>query len=144
MINKMKNNYSKLNSGDENSLFYSSENKSGVQKTRKLSVLLKDNFRKFRRNNSVKLRSNYYKTDKKEKPQQTKLYSIRHDSLLNDLKKITPQINLKYKIELYEQKGRYSLVKKDEVLDESRYSGKNFLKQNYKDSYSYQTSLEQR
>ena len=33
MINKMKNNYAKLNSGDENSLFYSSENKSSVQKT---------------------------------------------------------------------------------------------------------------
>ena len=62
MINRMKNNYALLNAGDENSLFYSSENKSGVQKTKKLSILLKDNFRKFRRNNSAILKSNY-KTD---------------------------------------------------------------------------------
>ena len=143
MINKMKNNYALLNAGDESSLFYSSENISGVQKTKKLSTLLKDNFRKFRRNNSAILKSNY-KTDEKKKTQPTKLYSIKHNSLLNDLKKITPQINLKYKIELYEQKGRYSLVKKDEIIDEAKYSGKNFLKQNYKDSYCYKTCLDQR
>ena len=143
MINKMKNNYALLNAGDESSLFYSSENISGLQKTKKLSTLLKDNFRKFRRNNSAILKSNY-KTDEKKKTQPTKLYSIKHNSLLNDLKKITPQINLKYKIELYEQKGRYSLVKKDEIIDEAKYSGKNFLKQNYKDSYCYKTCLDQR
>ena len=143
MINKMKNNYALLNAGDESSLFYSSENISGVQKTKKLSTLLKDNFRKFRKNNSAILKSNY-KTDEKKKTQPTKLYSIKHNSLLNDLKKITPQINLKYKIELYEQKGRYSLVKKDEIIDEAKYSGKNFLKQNYKDSYCYKTCLDQR
>ena len=143
MINKMKNNYALLNAGDESSLFYSSENISGVQKTKKLSTLLKDNFRKFRRNNSAILKSNY-KTDEKKKTQPIKLYSIKHNSLLSDLKKITPQINLKYKIELYEQKGRYSLVKKDEIIDEAKYSGKNFLKQNYKDSYCYKTCLDQR
>jgi hypothetical protein len=31
----MKNNYSLLNKGDENSAFYSSENKSGLQKSKK-------------------------------------------------------------------------------------------------------------
>ena len=143
MINKMKSNYALLNAGDESSLFYSSENKSGIQKTKKLSILLKDNFRKFRRNNSAILKINY-KTDEKEKSQQNKLYSIKHNSLLNDLKKITPKINLQYKIELYEQKGRYSLIKKDEVIDEEKYSGKNFLKQNFKDSYCYKTCLDQR
>ena len=75
MINKMKSNYALLNAGDESSLFYSSENKSGIQTTKKLSILLKDNFRKFRMNNSAILKINY-KTDEKEKSQQNKLYSL--------------------------------------------------------------------
>ena len=137
----MKNNYALLNAGDENSVFYSPENKSGIEKTKKINNILRDNFRKVRRNHSAILISHKNKTNSKQKQ---KLYKVKHSSLLNEIKKITPQINLNYQIELYEQKGRYSLIKKDEIIDEEKYSGKNFLKNNYKDSYSYKSYLDLR
>ena len=140
-MNKVKNNYALLNAGDENSLFYSPENKSGIEKTKKINNILKDNFRKMRKNHSAILISRKNKTNSKQKQ---KLYKVKHSSLLNEIKKITPQMNLKYQIELYEQKGRYSLIKKDEIIDEEKYSGKNFLKSDYKDSYSYKTCLDLR
>jgi hypothetical protein len=135
-MSNAKNNYALLNSGDENSFFYSSENKSGLQKTRRISVILNQNFRQLRRNNSA-VEKSHAKHDLKNKKQKFILFRTKHSSVLNEIKKITPKINLDYKIELYEQKSRYSLVKKDEVIDEKKFSGKNFLKKNYKDSYSY-------
>lgn len=144
IIRKMKNNYALLNGGDENSFFYSRENKSGIQKTRKLSTILNENFRKFRRNNSVILRSPCIKTEFKKKVPNHKMYSIKHNSFLNDIRKINPKINLNYVIELYEKKGRYSLVKKDEIIYEDKYDGKDFLKQNFKNSFSYRPTLFQK
>ena len=138
----MKNNYSLLNKGDENSEFYSSENKSGIQKSKKIDYILKDNFRKFRKNNSAILKDN--RTDLKTSKRKYKLITIKHNSFLNDIKKITPKLNLQYEIEKYEQKGRYSLIKKDEIIDENKYNGKNFMKKDYKDSYSYKTCLDLR
>ena len=142
-MSNAKNNYALLNSGDENSFFYSSENKSGLQKTRRISVILNQNFRQLRRNNSA-VEKSHAKHDLKNKKQKFILFRTKHSSVLNEIKKITPKINLDYQIELYEQKSRYSLVKKDEVIDEKKFSGKNFLKKNYKDSYSYKTCLDLR
>jgi len=138
----MKNNYSLLNKGDENSEFYSSENKSGIQKSKKIDYILRDNFRKFRKNNSAILKDN--RTDLKTSKRKYKLITIKHNSFLNDIKKITPKLNLQYEIEKYEQKGRYSLIKKDEIIDENKYNEKNFMKKDYKDSYSYKTCLDLR
>ena len=131
----MKNNYGLLNAGNESSIIYDSEYKCSRQKS---NNILKYNFRKYRRNNSVILKSNHKKYSKKT------LITVKHNSLLNDIKKISPQINLKYQIELYEQKGRYSLIRKDEIIDEKKYSGKNFIKKNFKDSYRYRTCIAQR
>ena len=80
----------------------------------------------------------------KYKDQKLKLFKTKNSSLLNEITKISPKINLEYQIELYEQKGRYSLIRKDQVIDEKKFSGKNFLKKNYKDSYSYKTCLDLR
>ena len=144
IIRKMKSNYALLKGGDENSYFYSRENKSGIQKTRKLSTILNDNFKVFRRNNSVILKSPCIKTEFKKKVQNHKIYNIKHNSFLNDIRKINPKINLNYEIELYEKKGRYSLVKKDEIIYEDKYDGKDFLKQNFKNSFSYRPTLFQK
>ena len=138
----MKNNYSLLNKGDENSEFYSSENKSGIQKSKKIDYILKDNFRKFRKNNSAILKDN--RTDLKTSKRKYKLITIKHNSFLNDIKKITPKLNLQYEIEKDEQKGRYSVIKNDEIFDENKFNGKNFIKKDYKDSYSYKTCLDLR
>ena len=138
----MKNNYSLLNKGDENSEFYSSENKSGIQKSKKIDYILRDNFRKFRKNNSAILKDN--RTDLKTSKRKYKLITIKHNSFLNDIKKITPKLNLQYEIEKDEQKGRYSVIKNDEIFDENKFNGKNFIKKDYKDSYSYKTCLDLR
>lgn len=140
----MKNNYSLLNKGDENSNFYSSESKSGIQKTKKISFILKDNFRKYRRNNSLILDSRH-KTDlKKVSKKNNNLYKINHNSFINDIVKLSPKLKLQYDIELYEKKQRYSLLKKDELIDEKKYNGKYFIKKNYKTSYSYKICFNQR
>ena len=135
----MKNNYSLLNKGDENSAFYSSENKSELQKSKKIDYILKDKFRKFRKNNCAILKDN--RTNLKTSKRKSKLYTIKHNSFLNDIKKITPKLNLQYEIEKDEQKGRYSVIKNDEIFDENKFNGKNFIKKDYKDSYSYKTCL---
>ena len=139
MLSKVKNNYSLLNNGEENSAFDNLENKYETLKTKNLRYSLKDNFRNYRKNNSAKI---IYKFAKNLKPrkQKLKLFKNKNNSFL-DVIKISPKLNLEYKIELYDQKGRYSLINKDEIIDEKKYNGQHFIKQQYKDSYSYKTSL---
>ena len=139
MMNKMENNYSLLNAGEENSAFDNSEKKFEIKRNN-LRNSLKDNFRNYRKNNSAKVIYKY-RANLKPKKQKMKLFKNKNNSFLVDIIKITPKLNLEYKIELYEQKGRYSLIKKDEIIDENKYNGQHFIKQQYKDSYSYKTSL---
>ena len=81
-MNKVRNNYALLNAGDENSVFYSPESKSGIDKTKKINNILNDNFRKLRKNHSAILISLKNKTNSKQKQ---KLYSL---LILLDKKKI--------------------------------------------------------
>ena len=66
-----------------------------------------------------------------------------HKSLLYEIKKISPIINLEYQIELYEKKGKYSLLQKGEIINEKKYTGKNFLKKDniFKDPSAYKPTL---
>ena len=141
----MKNNYNLLKS-DENSLFYSSENTFAKEKTRRISILLRDNFRKIqKRNNSAIIKPNsninnlrYHKNKNKNKS-----IAYVHKSLLYEMKKISPILNLEYQIELYEKKGKYSLFQKGEIINEKKYTGKSFLKKEniYKDPFVYKPTL---
>ena len=140
MLNKMKSNYSLLNKGEENSTLHNSENKHENPKSKQSSNRLINNFRNYRKNNSAIIFSKNPAILKPRKPK-IKLFKKKNNSFLDDITKITPKLNLQYRIELYEQKGRYSLVKKDEIIDENKYSGNHFINQQYKDSYSYKTSL---
>lgn len=135
----MKNNYSLLNNRKENSSFVNLENKYETLKTKNLRNSLKDNFRNCRINNNAKIIYKYGKNLKPRK-QKMKLFKNNNNSFL-DVIKISPKLNLEYKIELYDQKGRYSLVNKDEIIDEKKYNGQHFIKHQYKDSYSYKTCL---
>ena len=114
------------------------------QKSKRISILLRDNFRKIqKRNNSVIIKRNSNISNSKFHKTKNKNNAFVHKSLLYEVKKISPIINLEYQIELYEKKGKYSIFQKGEIINEKRYAGKNFLKKDFifKDSFAYKPTL---
>ena len=134
----MKNNFGGLKERD-NSFFYNSENKLGNKNSKKISNKLNYSYQKLNRNNSffIKPSSKYQIEALRNKI----FYKNEYNSFLNDLRKITPILNLKYEIELYKNKGRYSLLQKDEIIDDHKYDSSLFIRHNFKNSFCYKPCL---
>ena len=143
----MKRNVSKLNKGEENSSIGIKENKIIHEQTqinnKKITL---DKINQFNRTQSQMLPS-FHKTKKIKKIRKIPKFQIESGKphcLLYRIRKINPEINLNYQIELYQKKQRYSVTKKDEMIDESKHGRKFFERENFKEDYVYEPSLSNR
>ena len=73
-----------------------------------------------------------------------KIESGKPHCLLYRIRKINPEINLNYKLELYRKKQRYSTKKKEEIIEENKYDQRHFIRDNPEDMFTYHPCLSQR
>ena len=146
-MSKLRRNVSKLNKGEENSSIGIKENKIIHEQTqinnKKITL---DKINQFNRTQSQMLPS-FHKTKKIKKIRKIPKFQIESGKphcLLYRIRKINPEINLNYQIELYQKKQRYSVTKKDEMIDESKHGRKFFERENFKEDYVYEPSLSNR
>ena len=59
------------------------------------------------------------------------------------IRKINPEINLNYQLELYQKKQRYSNTKDEEMFDENKHGRKFFMRKKPYESYIYEPSMSQ-
>ena len=97
------------------------------------------------RNGKIPIDQKYMKKLKKiKKITKFKIESSKPHCLLYRIRKINPEINLNYHIELYQKKQRYSVTRKDEIIDENKYGRRYFIRANPEDEYTYHPCLSQR
>ena len=80
----------------------------------------------------------------KKKFTKFRIESDKPHCLLYRIRKINPEINLNYQLELYQKKQRYSVTRKDEMIDENKYGRRHFMREKPEDDYTYQPCLSQR
>ena len=59
------------------------------------------------------------------------------------IRKINPEINLNYQLELYQKKQRYSNTKDEEMFDENKHGRKFFIRKKPYQNYVYEPSMSQ-
>ena len=84
------------------------------------------------------------KTKKIKKITKFQIEQERPHCFLYRIRKINPEINLNYQLELYQKKQRYTNTKDEEMFNENKYGYKYFLRKKQYEDYVYQPSLSQR
>ena len=87
---------------------------------------------------------NFKKRNKFKKLVKFQIEEGKPHCFLYRIRKINPEINLNYKLELYQKKQRYSSTKNEEMVDENKYGRKYFIRSNREDEYTYHPCLSQR
>ena len=83
------------------------------------------------------------KDNKIKKITKFRIESGKPHCFLYRIRKINPEINLDYKLELYTKKQRYSSTKDDELIDDKKYRYNHFLRKKFKEKCAYRPTLSQ-
>ena len=113
---------------------------------------MKNNIAKRKQQEESKKRNEYIPPNQKntkklkkiKKITKFKIESGKPHCLLYRIRKINPEINLNYQLELYQKKQRYSVTKNEEMIDENKYTPRHFMRANPEDEYTYHPCLSQR
>ena len=113
---------------------------------------LKNNIAKRKQQEESKKRNEYIPPNQKNNKKLKKIKKItkfkiesgKPHCLLYRIRKINPEINLNYQLELYQKKQRYSVTKNEEMIDENKYTPRHFMRANPEDEYTYHPCLSQR
>lgn len=134
IISKMKNNFNTMEK-NESSLNICSANSSAFRHSISLKTILNDRYKLIHPQSKKNLK--IYKKVKNEKNNET-VKSI-NSYIINDKKKYCPEKNLKYEIEMYDQKKKISPHREyDEI---KRFNINFFQRKKQKNSFSYKPCL---
>ena len=134
IISKMKNNFNTMEK-NESSLNICSANSSAFRHSISLKTILNDRYKLIHPQSKKNLK--IYKEVKNEKNNET-VKSI-NSYIINDKKKYCPEKNLKYEIEMYDQKKKISPHREyDEI---KRFNINFFQRKKQKNSFSYKPCL---
>lgn len=118
--------------------------KLGFQKIPKIGEMIDLDLKK----NAYSKSESFAKLKKKKDNKIKKITKFRIESgkphcFLYRIRKINPEINLDYKLELYTKKQRYSSTKDDELIDDKKYRYNHFLRKKFKEKCAYRPTLSQ-